>query len=537
MAERYQVVIVGGGPVAVALAVDLGQRGVSCAIVERNVKPQRIPKGQSLTNRTLEHFYFWHCVDELRAARIMPPGYPIGGLSAYGNLMSEYSRIGGDIGDDRRGFYFQTNERLPQYQTEEVLRARLDELPSVKQLFGRSVRSVEQDDNGVRVRVEDLVWPYEEQVIEGDYLVGCDGNRSLVRETLGIERHGSDFNQRMVLAIFSSRELHEGLKRYPERTTYSVVHPDLGGARYFFGRVEVGVSWFFHSPVPNDADLEKFDFAGLIQRAAGFEFPITFEHIGFWDLRIGVADTYRRGNAFIAGDAAHIHPPYGGFGLNSGLEDVTNLGWKLAAAVKGWGGDQLLESYSAERRPIFAETGEVVIAAGIRRAREFCERYSPEKDRAEFEAAWSRFGSGDGARQAPYDPHYAGSPVVLGPPGAKPGIEGGRAVAAVGGHHLFPFKLSDGRNVYESLGDGFTLLSFEAPESDVAVMEKAFGDRRIPLAVVRDRHEEAGKGYERGAPGPRPPRPAHCLGGRRCADGRRCCGREGYGPGVMARSG
>ena len=88
--NSYEVAIVGGGPVGVALAVELGQRGISCVLVERHLTPQPIPKGQNLTNRTLEHFYFWHCVDELRAARVMPPGYPIGGVTTYGNLMSPY---------------------------------------------------------------------------------------------------------------------------------------------------------------------------------------------------------------------------------------------------------------------------------------------------------------------------------------------------------------------------------------------------------------------------------------------------------------
>ena len=81
--NRYQVVIVGGGPVGVALAVELGQRGISCALVERHVLMQRIPKGQNLTQRTLEHFYFWNCVDALRAARLMPQGVPTSGVSAF----------------------------------------------------------------------------------------------------------------------------------------------------------------------------------------------------------------------------------------------------------------------------------------------------------------------------------------------------------------------------------------------------------------------------------------------------------------------
>ena len=93
-----------------------------------------------------------------------------------------------------------------------------------------------------------------------------------------------------------------------------------------------------------------------------------------------MADSYRNGRLFIAGDAAHSHPPYGAYGLNNGLEDAVNLGWKLASVLNGWGGETLLESYGEERRAIFWETGQDFIAAGIRSDREFLERYSPERD-------------------------------------------------------------------------------------------------------------------------------------------------------------
>src|SRR3954452_6010189 len=96
MVDRYEVAIVGGGPVGVGLAVELGQRGIATVLVERHLTPQPIPKGQNLTNRTLEHFYFWGCVDELRAARVMPAGYPIGGVTAYGSLTSPYVHAAGN---------------------------------------------------------------------------------------------------------------------------------------------------------------------------------------------------------------------------------------------------------------------------------------------------------------------------------------------------------------------------------------------------------------------------------------------------------
>src|SRR5689334_22503385 len=171
MNKRKEVIIVGGGPVGVALAVDLGLRGVSCALVESRTGSHRIPKGQNLTQRTLEHFYFWGIVDKLRAARVMPRGYPIGEITAYGDLTSPYwhAPAGREL---VRPFYFQDNDRLPQYCMEAVLREKLAALPAVETRFGWSAKTVEQDASGVRVRI---ARDGEEQVLEAGYVVGCDG--------------------------------------------------------------------------------------------------------------------------------------------------------------------------------------------------------------------------------------------------------------------------------------------------------------------------------------------------------------------------
>jgi 2-polyprenyl-6-methoxyphenol hydroxylase-like FAD-dependent oxidoreductase len=491
MERGYQVVIVGGGPVGVALAVELGQRGVTCALVERHVVPQRIPKGQSLSNRTLEHFVSWRCMDELRAARLLPPGYPIGGVTAYGNLMSEFYFLQRDppTRTPDRSFYFQANERLPQYLTEEVLRRRIAELPSVSTFFGWTATAFEHDDQGVRVTIAREGEATDQQVLEAEYLVGCDGARSLVRETLGIASQGANFEQKMVLAVFRSKELHQGLERFPERTTYRVLEPELHGYWQFFGRVDVGEGWFFHAPVPNDTTPESYDFLGLLQKAAGFSFAAEFDHVGFWDLRILVADHYQEGRVFIAGDACHSHPPYGGFGLNSGLEDVRNLGWKLGAVLQGWGGQRLLDSYTEERQPIFVETGEA-IAAGIQRDDAFMQRYSPAKDRAEFERAWQEHGASGGARPQSYEPHYEGSSIVCGPPGAICSIRGSHTFEARPGHHLAPIPLSSGKNVFEAPGAGLTLLALDAPAGAVSGFEDAARQLRVPLTVVRDDRQE-----------------------------------------------
>src|SRR3954453_18922031 len=171
-----QVVIVGGGPVGLGLAIELGQRGVRCILVERFVSPQPIPKGQNLTQRTLEHVYFWGAEAELRAARTVPSGYGIGGITSYGTLLSgyKYDWLQREL---VRPFYFTDNERLPQYATEAVLRQRLGELACVETCYGWSAEQVARDDPGADVLIVERNGTGRRQ-LRATFVVGCDGSRS-----------------------------------------------------------------------------------------------------------------------------------------------------------------------------------------------------------------------------------------------------------------------------------------------------------------------------------------------------------------------
>jgi 4-hydroxyisophthalate hydroxylase len=275
-----------------------------------------------------------------------------------------------------------------------------------------------------------------------------------------------------------------------------VIHPDLNGYWQFFGRVDVGESWFFHSPVPANTTRDNYDFHALLQKAAGFPFACAFDYVGFWDLRIAIAETYQTGRIFIAGDAAHSHPPYGAYGLNNGLDDVANLGWKLAAKLDGWGSDALLASYSEERRPIFKETAEDFIEAGIRRDREFLRRYSPERDPEGFARAWQDQTSAIGPNVMTYEPNYEGSLIVFGPPGGASSAHGSHTFKARAGHHLPPQLLSSGRNVFEELGSAFTLLAFDAQDAAVTAFAHAAKLLRVPLKIVRDSCDQGRRAYE-----------------------------------------
>jgi hypothetical protein len=200
-----------------------------------------------------------------------------------------------------------------------------------------------------------------------------------------------------------------------------------------------------------------------------------------------LANQYRAGRIFIAGDAAHSHPPYGGYGVNSGFEDARNLGWKLAAVLQGWGNDELLDSYDAERRPVFASTINDFIAKSIETDSEFLEAYHPERDLAAFEKSWHDRSQGAIGEVHAFEPHYEGSPVVWqstsksGPCSAK----GSHQFKARPGHHLAPAKLASGNNVYEELGEAYTLLAFGVDESSLQTMTSAAKAAGIPLKVVQ----------------------------------------------------
>jgi len=475
--DDYDVIISGGGPVGTGLAIELGQRGLRALVLERHARLQPIPKGQNLTQRTMETMRAWGCEAQLRAARPVPADVGIGGITLYGNLLSQWHYDWLNRASVN-AYYATPNERLPQYETERVLRDRAAQVPGVTLRYGWTVESVA--DRGDHAEVAAVQADGTRKLLRAPWVVGCDGSRSVVRETGGIPQRLSDHGRLMVLLVFRSMELHDLLKRYPGKAFFNVLNPAMAGYWQFFGRVDVG-SWFFHAPVPRGTTAAD-DFRSLLHRVVGQPFDLEIDHIGFWDLRVSIAQQYRSGRLFVAGDAAHSHPPYGGYGINTGFEDARNLGWKLAAAVKGWGGDALMDSYDAERRPVFESTARDFIETVIEADNQFLQTYAPDKDAAAFKAAWHARSIGD-AGVMQFAPNYQGSPIVTGPPGC-PSARGDHVFTARAGHHLAPQPMADGRSSLDRLGDGFTLFAFGGARTDA--FDTAARSRGVPLSMVED---------------------------------------------------
>lgn len=486
MDETHDVIIVGGGPVGMGLAIDLGQRGHSVAVIERYPEPQLVPKGQNMTQRTVEHFDAWGCEPDLRAARLQSRDVANGGRVAYGTLLTDlaYDWL---PRENVQPFYGQRVERMPQYRTEAVLRARAATLPSIDIHYGLSFEALDQDAEAATVTV---MGAGGAQQFRARYAVGCDGSRSGVRTAAGITQTVDEHDQKMVLLVFTSAELNGLLARHhPPRSFYNALTPELEGYWRFLGRVDGADEWFHHSPVPADATRDNFDFKGLLYETVGASFELDLSYVGFWDLRFSLADNYRADRVLIAGDACHSHPPYGGYGINTGFEDARNLGWKLAAKLEGWGGEALIDSYDAERRPVFASLAQDFIGKFIEEDRAFLATYSPSRDATAFAEKWA--GRNEGASEVlSFEPNYEGSPIIGG--SGSPSSRGDHRFEARAGHHLAPRALSDGRTTYEALGPGFTLFDFLGDAPAFAMAAEALG---IPLSVVSDTFEGERKDY------------------------------------------
>jgi len=333
------VLISGAGAAGLTLAIDLARRGISFRLIEQNAQPFSGSRGKGIQPRTMEIFEDLGIVDRMAAAGgSYPPlcQYRPDGAHKM-SLLTE-----ADVFPTPAEPYA-APLMLPQFATEAVMRERLAELGHHPH-FGTRLIGFQQDNDGVTARIEQQGG---EQVIRARFLVGTDGGRSFVRHALAIDFPGEALGVRAIVADVRL----EGLDRsawhrfqFDSPETQVMICP-LAGTDLFQIQAPVALD--------GEVDLSPAGLTALIEDRTG-RGDITVRSV-FWSsvytMSARLADRYRIGRVFLAGDAAHVHPPTGGQGLNTSVQDAYNLGWKLASVLSG-APEALLDSYEAERRPI-----------------------------------------------------------------------------------------------------------------------------------------------------------------------------------------
>ncbi len=332
------VLVCGAGAAGLTLAIELARRGVSFRLIEKMAEPFHGSRGKGIQPRTQEMFEDLGILDKVVAAG---GTYPM--MRDYRPDGSFVEKDFGERPEPTPAEPYHIPLMIPQFKTEQIMRERLIELGGRVE-FGRELLGFRQDGDGVTAR---LSGQDGNQTVRMRYLVGADGGRSFVRGELGIAFPGKTLGVRAIVADVALTGLSRGWWHQfngGDMARIISICP-LGGTDLF--QLQAAV------PPEEDVDLS----AGALERMIA-------ERIGHSDIRVQkvcwasvyamnarLAARYRVGHVFLTGDAAHIHPPTGGQGLNTSVQDAYNLGWKLAAVLRG-AGDNLLDSYEIERRPV-----------------------------------------------------------------------------------------------------------------------------------------------------------------------------------------
>lgn len=493
-----QVLVIGAGPVGLTLALELGSRGIEVLVVEQNDRGGKQPRAKTTNIRSMAHMRRWGIAHRIREASPMPPGYPADIVFAtrlFGFPIAHFENVffGNPVRDPR---FPEEAEWIPQYAVEEVLRQRLAELPTVSIRFGVALTKLSADSEGVVATLLDAATQREFDV-SAMYTVGADGGRSTTRTLMEIELQGTYAYMANFLAIYRAPGLLESIPQ-ARALSYWLVNPESPAVT---GPMDKGDTWFFSTQLPQGQEpFDRETTAQKIREAIGRDQEFEILETDVWQAHKLIASTYRRGRVFLAGDACHLHPPMGGYGMNQGVGDGVDLGWKLAAVLQGWGGPNLLDTYESERKPVhhmFVEeatenysyvthhmvnpTLERDDEEGEAARKALGERISMAKQR-EFKAIGAVLGYtyapsptlvADGTAAMSFDP-------MVYVPSARPG-----SLAP----HLW---LDDGSSLYDQFGLGFTLLVLsESATKDVPSIQAAASSAGLPLTVFRLDHPEA----------------------------------------------
>lgn len=339
--HRTDVLICGAGAAGLTLAIDLARRGLACRLIERRAAPFHGSRGKGIQPRTLEVFEDLGIVDRMAA---LGGTYPRQRVHAADGSHVDVEAIETRVASPAEPYGAPL--MLPQFLTEQVMRERLCELGGRVE-FGVALTGFAQDGDGVTATLDG---PEGEGILRTRYLVGADGGHSTVRRLLGVGFPGKTLGVRALVADVTLQGLDDGLwHRFNEGDMARQISLcPLAGTR--MTQIQAPISG------AGDADLSVAGLEALVRDRTG-RLDLRVDAVSWasaYDMNARLAERYRVGRVLLAGDAAHIHPPTGGQGLNTGVQDAYNLGWKLSAVVNG-ADPVLLDSYEAERRPIAAD--------------------------------------------------------------------------------------------------------------------------------------------------------------------------------------
>jgi 2-polyprenyl-6-methoxyphenol hydroxylase-like FAD-dependent oxidoreductase len=464
------VLVAGGGPAGLAAAAELSLHGVPCIVVEpRTQVSHRRPRAKTTSIRTMEHLRRWGVAGRLRAAAPLPVAWSQRVVFCESLAGRRITEFGGAFGlTTRRDDEFaEPGQQVPQPVVEEVLRAHLRGTPGVELRLGHTVTGLAQDEGGATVTVRapgGSAYP-----VRARYVLGCDGASGVVRGQIGVRLTGRSDPRPNFNVVFRAPGLDTHLG--PAVQYWVVGGPTTG----LIGRLDLDGTWWAGFPGV-DAGYGSAHASELITGLAGG--PVAHEVLATdpWTARMMLADTFAVGRVFLAGEAAHVNPPWGGHGFNTSVGDAVNIAWKIAAVTHGWAPPELLLSYEAERRSVAeqtlacAESNMHALAGDLPADAAVIQRVK----RSEFYSPGLVLGYS-----------YAGSPLIQpcapgGPPSPEADTTSYTPAARPGDrlpHAWFP----DGASLYDRLGTGFTLLGPAGPGRGLA--ERARG-RGIPLAVT-----------------------------------------------------